>query len=300
MTLFLNDYLSLSEIAKSLDYTNLTTDESMNRISWHIINYLLPGDEWLFQQCLTRLKLTHDSFVKTIFSPDVLLLSKALYLPSPSNHPPPSFLMDSKSTTILPLREFWCYEFPITFKDALMSCSLKDLISWLNFVDIVSSQREDPFNSYHLYSMLNVFLLRDDVGDYHFLEPQVSCLVYKIIGRIANHGVDLSIFNRLYPLYLELLDHYQAVSYGDAVFGKSLLFLCQTSFPVDYRLAFWSRMQLYLNLFQFESIDIFGSIGAYICPEEKNKDVLIQKSIAKKGGRLIQSDSSALWVIVQH
>lgn len=297
---FLNDVLSLNEIvSKSQKYATFLSSDKVESLSWLMISFLLPGDEWILQQSLDRLKLTQDSFLKTIFTLDILTLSKGLYLPSPSIPTPSSFLMDSKSATILPLREYWCFEFPVTLKDNSAPCRLPDLLSWLDFVDKVPASQGDSFKSYHLYSMLNVFLLQDDAGDYHFLDPLVSTRVGKIVQRIVKNGKELSDFHRLYPLYLELLDHYQAVSYGDQLFGKCLLFLCQMRFPYDFRLAFWSRMPLYLNHFNFDCNEVFGNFRDYICPKEVNRDVAAQRAIAMKSGKMLTSENSAIATLLK-
>ena len=58
-------------------------------------------------------------------------------------------------------------------------------------------------------------------------------------------------------------------------------------------------MLLYLNHFKFDCNEVFGNIHDYIDRKEENKQVLIQKMIAKKSGKVIESNTSAIWLILE-
>lgn len=82
----------------------------------------------------------------------------------------------------------------------------------------------------------------------------------------------------LHQFFVELLDLYEGVSYGDHTFGQILYPLLAQRYPADYRIALWSEHTEALRTMRHSHDQIpaeTGSLQEYLEPVETNQQVLL-------------------------
>lgn len=82
----------------------------------------------------------------------------------------------------------------------------------------------------------------------------------------------------LHQFFVELLDLYEGVSYGDSTFGQFIYPLLAQRYPADYRIALWSEHAQALRTLRHLHEELpaeTGSLQEYFTPVETNQQVLL-------------------------
>ncbi|KAL7053787.1 hypothetical protein AAHC03_026861 [Spirometra sp. Aus1] len=124
------------------------------------------------------------------------------------------------------------------------------------------------------------------------------------VDSLADVSVNLPVNTlSLYDLYVELLQHFAAVSYSSPVFANIILFFCQIDLPSNYRRALWSEHQIVLRslvLAPSEFILPPKFFNGLFEPEETDEAVLCAYASALSSGIVSPQRQPILSLIALH
>ena len=136
---------------------------------------------------------------------------------------------------------------------------MKNCLLWL----VLTKSEENPTASQltaRFFRLSTVFLAGNDL----FLDPVINLLLFILLQRLLESGVpDLSLpvpgLTSNHEFYLQLLEQFQAVSYGDQLFSAFIVLPLSLGQPPAFRRSFWTEKVELLNesVHEIESFDIF-------------------------------------------
>lgn len=135
-----------------------------------------------------------------------------------------------------------------------------------------------------------------------FIEPVVKAVLQKGFNSMKTPLFDFEIklegritFERLYALFVEA---FESSSYGDELFSALLMVPLAQKYDAKWRKRIWSEHCTALRFVTCTESQLFGSIEAYLSPEET--DISLLKSYSEALKQNFLRKDSVPWKIAEH
>jgi len=174
---------------------------------------------------------------------------------------------------------------------------MRNCLAWLLLTD--STQCSPRENTARFYRLATIFLSGND----HFLDPVVHNLLTALLRGVMKDGLpDLSLsvpgLTSGHEFYLQLLDQYQAVSYGDQLFSLFISVPLSMSQPVAFRRTFWTEKPDLVRTISLKSNHLTKNIvEKFLGPQELETDILIALFHALRDNCIMKSRNEFLYLI---
>ncbi|CAH8432690.1 unnamed protein product [Schistosoma mattheei] len=107
-------------------------------------------------------------------------------------------------------------------------------------------------------------------------------------------------FPSYYDLYIELVNHYNALSYNSPVFANLVLWPCQQLCHVKYRRALWGEHQQVLNSLRIALNQLVIPLSSFLEPVESNSSMIRVYAAAILSGTVQITRQPLLFLIAVH
>ena len=175
---------------------------------------------------------------------------------------------------------------------------MKNCLLWL----VLTKSEENPTASQltaRFFRLSTVFLAGSDL----FLDPVINMLLSILLQRLLESGVpDLSLpvpgLTSNHEFYLQLLEQFQAVSYGDQLFSAFIVLPLSLVQPPAFRRSFWTEKvemsrSITLTLQHFKT----EVVAQFLTPMETELDILHAYFAAIKGNHVVKLRNDFLFNI---
>lgn len=259
----------------------------------------VPGDEYIVSQalktlvnhhCKTSLSSTLDAFIEgRIISADAISYSKCVDGVDAEQLGWPSCIMYASLGTIgsLPVKKEWVYKIleDIYAESRTEDGSTKDysavISDWVMLSKSIDpaipsgvDDRTTESATLRLISLMHIFLIPQD----SHAPTQTSTYLRKQHVNTAGvfNGSHVSHQISMYTLYQSLVDTCIS-TFIDPVFMDYLALFVDMTWPVDYRLYFYSRTARFIGMVKWEFLEFKGIEGCLGGACEPDDDALIKK-----------------------
>ena len=100
--------------------------------------------------------------------------------------------------------------------------------------------------------------------------------------------------------FSQLIDQYEAVSYGNALFAAFLLLpLCQNQ-DVKYRIQLWCHHPISIKMMTINEQQLPQSIDRWLYPTEQDETLLMKYAQMMKSGLVDPDRNPVIWRIAHH
>jgi hypothetical protein len=158
---------------------------------------------------------------------------------------------------------------------------------------------------------MQVFLLNDSEGNEIFRNVELKMLLSWAFDKFTSAGplnletafssrktTQLATQSRFYELYQDLVAQFLAVSFGDEVFSRYLCLPLSMSYPVDYRLHFWTSLDKLLRIVTWDVKDLPRSdLEPFLNPKEQSANILNIYRTSIDTGLITESRNPVLYQI---
>ncbi|GIY22119.1 RNA polymerase II-associated protein 1 [Caerostris darwini] len=147
-----------------------------------------------------------------------------------------------------------------------------------------------------------VFLLNEDF----FRIPNIKALLQMCFSSLLKYKkIKLSKINwenlkDFDDMYNELLNQFEAVSYGDQLFGNFILFPLQQCYPSRWKTLLFTEYSQILQFLRVPLLEIFVSVKNYLEPPEKDTELIFQYCKALLAGVLTHVKCPLLYLMAIH
>ncbi|TPX65393.1 hypothetical protein SpCBS45565_g05175 [Spizellomyces sp. 'palustris'] len=159
--------------------------------------------------------------------------------------------------------------------------------------------------------LMCIFLLPSSTDEEMFRRTDISKMLTSGLLRYGTHShrwndseLDEACggSGKFFQLYQELVEQYSAVSFGDEVFARYLLFPLAMHYPSDYRELFWDHLKELLHLFTMEKSQLPTADDAaqFYYPYETEEKVLLLYASALASGKVSSSSTPFLYDVAVH
>ncbi|KAI8899406.1 hypothetical protein BC833DRAFT_585797 [Globomyces pollinis-pini] len=305
---WLTAYNALSIRNPSLveSYKELSLSFSMT-----LLTGLLPGEEYMgakvLKSVLKILQVPLDSLSDVFgfaFNAESLQISRTL-LTTDGKDFPRSFMMQPQlPTSELPISTNWCYGVPSHYFRNRISAERHSIIGWLKWIKQLEQQGSLSTsipNWEKLFAVMHIFLLLDKSAVELFRDVEIQKHLDWCFTKFSGTTDSVIKLPQFYNFYLDLIDQYQAVSFGNETFNKYLLLPLDMDYPMDFRVAFWSKMTHYFRLFKNQQSEFTPEIlQKLVFPKESNKEVLSLLKTCMDSGKITKTLTPVLYHVVVH
>lgn len=155
-----------------------------------------------------------------------------------------------------------------------------------------------------LSRIMCVYLTGNDL----FLDRTVHCYLAGLLRHYTKPNIldkidfteNIPGLSSFYDLYVGLLQQYEAVSFGDSLFGSYILIPLQQSHDLQYRKAIWTEYTGILRTLSLPIQELLLPIERFLQPEETNVEMIRLYYQSLFGETLRHSWSPVLYLIAVH
>ncbi|KAF8794743.1 RNA polymerase II-associated protein 1 like protein [Argiope bruennichi] len=268
--------------------------------------FIVSSDKEICKDTLCRLPVIAKSYILCLLEPDALLHSRHI-LSGNTDVNTVSFLCKtpfllSFDWSYKPIAEQY-YNFTKRKPISEVSLQLTSSLQWIHMChDLQLPLVKDIPGAVDFMYFCMVFLLdedffRDSNVQNLLKDSLISLLKYK---SISLEKVDWPNMKSFDDLYLEMLNQYEAVSYGDQLFGNFVLFPLQQSYP-----SRWKRLLLtdHCQVVQFLRMPISKlliPLQKFLEPNETEVDIILEYSKVLLSGTLNPTRCPVLYLMAVH
>ncbi|GIZ04166.1 RNA polymerase II-associated protein 1 [Caerostris extrusa] len=253
-----SDYLFWYKIATSILPTFRSPQEYFIEEIFEIIIFnrtFLLGNE-AYEEILSKLPVIAKCYTACILDSEALFHSRNVVSRSSEVT---SIASLCNSPFILSLD--WCYK-PIVkqYHNSKQSVNNRDLNPDINLQLTSSLQWIYMCHALHLPILKEI----PSAVDFSYI-----CMVFLLNEDFFEFQISKHFYKYFDDMYNELLNQFEAVSYGDQLFGNFILFPLQQCYPSRWKKLLFTEYSQILQFLRVPLLEIFVSIKNYLEPSEK-------------------------------
>ncbi|GFU14118.1 RNA polymerase II-associated protein 1 [Nephila pilipes] len=272
--------------------------------------FVISNNEEIHKEILDKLPFIAKYYITCLLNSNALSLSKKLFSGNAD-----VTTIASLSTSSFLLSPDWCYQ-PIIKEYYNSKQSKKNTVLTPKNDSILASSLEWIYLCHDLclpilkdvpgaveFSYLCMFYLFDedffcDVDVKRLLgNCLLSLLKYKIIKLTKIKWTNLNKFD---DLYLEMLNQFEAVSYGDLLFGNFILYPLQQCYPSRWKKVLFNDHPQVLQFLRIPFSKLLMPLQNYLEPFETDIDVVMDYCKLLMTGVLIHVKCPVLYLMAIH
>ncbi|XP_022250651.1 RNA polymerase II-associated protein 1-like isoform X2 [Limulus polyphemus] len=276
---------------------------------------IIQVSDWkLLQETFEQLPSVSGAYVATLAN--ILSIEKSRWQMEQKSHLLDSLTVECSATPVLPV--YWAmmpvihlYKQNKNGAEATSSYpetvgTISRCLQWCHLLELLTS---DIMNSMSVTTrfchIAAVFLAGNDL----FLEPNIQLYLHALIKLLLKNNLPCSLEKKsLYwpditsfdDFYLELLEHFESVSYGDSLFGSFIMVPLQQCYDSTLRKLLFSEHTPALRILGVPFAQLLVPLDNYLFPLEKDVEMiaLYQKSLLS--GTLTNTGSPVLYLMAIH
>ncbi|GAB6022427.1 RNA polymerase II associated protein 1 [Chamberlinius hualienensis] len=175
-------------------------------------------------------------------------------------------------------------------------------LQWCHLIDRFQRNTENASKERFVYLSM-AFLISSDFflesEQRRYLEGCYQQMAQK--NELNNINLNTSVENGSYnDFFIQLLDQYEAMSYGDHLFGLVILLSMQRCHPIEQRGAVWTERTNALAIINVSLKELLIPLQSYLQPIEDDDNLLASYFKAVLDGRVSWKRNPVLYLIAVH